>query len=416
MNPIEEAIALLRVVWPQTEGWGELRAIGSEGALRPLFLTLPLKPDHTYRGLEWAFKKNKESYNIFYGVHQRTTARGRNVDVANYNCLIADIDNPDLSWPLIQQLTQAGCPASICVRTPRGLHLYWLLEQPEPVDKARVRMQRLQKALHSDAVHDPARILRLPGAECHKTGAHNLVYIAWLNPDVRYTSEKIDTVVQSLWPALELPPINDSLEVPAGPPVNLPVQPMAKDVWASFAAPAAKGTRSELCLSFIQHTLMLGWPPESIHAALETIPIGGHYSDRGGQAFVHDLQKAQRNVFRSLAASTRAVIDRVSIYENPPIENIPGTRKLRIKFITLNRFGTGSSFHEWILIPDEWRTNSSRWKSFLNAVGAQVNEQNPVENLLGQLPGKYLRLDLFEDGPQKVRYFFPDGALSEERI
>ncbi len=412
MKP-EEPIALLQALWP-CDGWGELRILRGAEMLKPLFLKLPLTPKNLNPALEWCHKNNENGGNVYFGVHCRVNPRGRNTDVPIYTCLIADIDNVEASWPLIKQLQDVGCPASICVRTPRGLHLYWLLREPESTEgPARTRMQRLQKAILSDAVHDPARILRLPGAKCHKAGNGSLVHIAWFNPDVRYTSEEIDKCVTMLWPDVVADePAKDAVLTA----VSIPLQDMPADVWAIYAAPAAKGTRSELCLSFIQHALMLGWTPENIYAALEKIPIGGHYLDRGTisapSAFMYDLTKAQRNVSRTLHTSTRVVVNKVSIYENPPVDNLaPGIRKLKVYFVERNRFGYGATFLDWITIPDQWRTDKSRWFAFLSAVGLSVNDNNPVENLLEQLPGRNLRVNFRDDNVQRIKFFLPDVAM-----
>lgn len=413
MEPIEEAIVLLQTLWC-CSSWGELRLLKGSEVLKPLFLKLPLTPKNLNPALQWAYRKNQENYNVYFGVFPRINPRGRNVDVEKYSALIADLDNIDKSWPYVKKLQDAGCPASICVRTPRGLHLYWLLKECESTEgPARLRMQRLQKAIFSDAVHDPARILRLPGAKCNKSGNDNLVHLAWFNPTVRYTSEEIDSYVSKLWPEVVIaePPKASTLV-----PVNFLTQPMSNDVWASYAGSAPKGTRSPLCLSFIQHTLMLGWTPETIFDVIQTIPIGGHYLDRGPSsamvAFDHDLKKAKFNVTKCFNASIRVVVNRVSIYENAPIgDGFPGIKKLKIDFIESTRSGYGNTFREWVTIPDEWRPDKARWNALLSAVGLSVSDKNPVENLLEQLPGKYLRVDFRDDSVNKIRYFLPDVVM-----
>ncbi len=408
LNPTE-SVALLKTLWPDTTaGWGELRLLCAEGAKRPLFLKVPLDMAHLAPALEWAARRNAQGCNVYFGCHIRDKQRGTNENIPFFRCLIADLDNIEASWPKVQRLHDAGFPASIMVKTHRGVHLYWMLKEPESTTGvARQRMQLLQKALGSDMVHDPARILRLPGFMSFKDGQAALTTISWLCPDIMYTSEQLELGVKSLWPELkieEAKAVNTEALNLLFAPTNMPLE-----IWNQFTQPAPKGTRSELCLQFIQQALTHGWEVDQIFNSIIQLPIGGHYLDRPGKAessFNYDLDKAKQNVYRAVVASMRVMVKDVSIYENPPEDNVPGVRKLKIRFIHYaNKAGT-DSFLEWIRIPDPWRPKPSRWFTFLRAVG--LSQDTPAEMLLETLPGRLLRVEFGEESVNKVRYFYKD--------
>ncbi len=407
VNPAE-SIALLKTLWPSTTtGWGELRLLCAEGAKRPLFLKVPLETAHLYPALEWAANRNAQGCNVYFGCHVRDKQRGLNDSVPVFRCLIADLDNIDASWPKVQRLHEAGCPASIMVKTHRGVHLYWLLQEPEDsTGVARQRMQLLQKALGSDMVHDPARILRLPGYQSYKDGQTLTTTISWLCPEIQYTSLQIEQYVNKLWPELKL---EEPKQVTENVSLTFPPSSMPLELWNQFNQPAPKGTRSQLCLQFIQQALFHGWEVDQIFNCIMQLPIGGHYTDRAGKAessFNYDLDKAKQNVYRAVVASMRVMIKDVSIYENPPENNIPGIRKLKLRLLPYTHKSGNSTFLEWLRIPDEWRPKPNRWFTFMRAVG--LSPDTTAEELLEALPGRLLRVEFGEESVNKVRYFYKD--------
>lgn len=406
-NPIE-SLSLLKTLWPETAtGWGEFRLLGPAKAHRPLFLPVPLDIKHLTPALEWAANRNQQGANCFFGVHLRNEKRGINDAVKFYNCLIADLDDLDASWPKVQALHKAGCPASIMVKTHRGVHLYWLLKEPEATTGiARQRMQLLQKVLGSDMVHDPARILRLPGFNSYKEGKTLFTSIAWLCPDIRYTSEQIENFIKDVWPDSK---VEEPRQLVNNAEITIKANSIPPEIWKYYVKPAVKGTRSQLCLSFIEQALFHGWEVDQIYNCIMQLPIGGHYTDRGGNAhnsFAHDLDKAKENVYRAIIASLRVVIAEASIYENPPEANIPGTRKLKIRLIPYNHKHSNESFIEWLQIPDEWHPEPKRWYAFLRALG--FNQATTAETLIGELPGRFVRVEFGQETTNKVRYFYKD--------
>lgn len=396
-----EAIALLSTLWGDT-GFGEFRILGDKGALKPLWLTLPLRLDHLAPALDWAYRRNAEGYNAYFGVHPRNQRRGRNEDVERYSCLVADLDNPDVSWPLYTRLAAAGCPASVCVRTPRGMHLYWLLNAPESTSGiTRTRMQLLQRAIKSDAVHDPARILRLPGATCHKTDAGLAVYVAWIAPDIKYSSEEIASKVKELWPTVE---VEDTTTDESQMSALVLASPIETDLIAKFSYAYPKGGRSEKCIAFMYLAVLHGWSMDQIQQTLLSLPIGGHYTDRGRNgesSFIYDYEKTYRNVNYELQSSLKVIIESVTLVTNPD-----NTRKLKLRLKPYShRYALNVGFNSWIGIPDEYnQVFTPRWQAFLSS----VNATNYTEDqLMSNLQGRQLRV-LFHDDSNTVSRFLPD--------
>lgn len=60
--------------------------------------------------------------------------------------------------------------ASMLIRTPKGVHAYWLLEEPlTDLDRFRSIQKYLARKLNTDtAITNPERIMRVPGFECDK--------------------------------------------------------------------------------------------------------------------------------------------------------------------------------------------------------------------------------------------------------
>lgn len=400
-----EAVAVLSTLW-QGAGYGEIRVLGDDGALRPYWLPLPLRIDHLSTALSWAYARNAEGYNVYFGVHPRSTRRGRNVDVQKYYCLVADLDKPDLSWPLYTQLAEAGFTASMCVRTPRGMHLYWLLKEPEDVlGAARTRMQRLQAAILSDAVHDPARILRLPGAVCHKTEVKTPVYVCWISPDLTYTSEEIDQAVTKLWPNVRVEEASGRQGELSAP---LAIAESADTAWVSeFALPLVKGERSEYCVAFIRTAVLHGWDDQRIAQMVLSLPLGGHYLDRGrnGEAsFDYDLGKIKRSISQDLYYSLRVMIETAGMITNPD-----GTRKLKLRLKPYaQRYVFGTGFNVWLSDPTDGNLGHlRRWQALLACTNLSVNVSE--DELLNLLPGKCVRVIMHDDGKAVAR-FLPDAG------
>jgi len=112
--------------------------------------------------------------NIHHGVNPRIRkpARGRskNSDVFDYVALWVDADfknfpSEEAARKAFKDALEAvGIHPSCILESGHGLHAYWFLDHPYPVAEARPICAGLQDSFKiSDAVSDPARVLRLPG-------------------------------------------------------------------------------------------------------------------------------------------------------------------------------------------------------------------------------------------------------------
>jgi putative DNA primase/helicase len=120
-------------------------------------------------------KRNRSQVeNIHHGVNprfKRPRKHGLNTDISHYVALWVDVDFKGNEAAvrkqfneIIEDLRQRGLGPSCIVESGRGLHAYWLLDKPYPVKEARPFCAGIQDYFKiSDPVHDPRRILRVPG-------------------------------------------------------------------------------------------------------------------------------------------------------------------------------------------------------------------------------------------------------------
>lgn len=124
--------------------------------------------------------ENASGQNVYYGANPRKHAGGTKAgDVAMARCLFADFDGIDEAEAR-QRMRDAELPEpAAMLNSGHGLHCYWRLAEPmHGLHEWRVVQKRLIAALDSDdKVHDPPRILRLPGFVNHKEPAAMTVLI-----------------------------------------------------------------------------------------------------------------------------------------------------------------------------------------------------------------------------------------------
>ena len=114
---------------------------------------------------------NQHGQHIYVGANPRRVQGGtKSKDVANASCLFVDFDGINAieargRWHNI------GLPTpTITIASGHGVHAYWRLSEPVfDLDLWSKLQKRLIALLGSDAaIHDPARIMRLPGFTNHK--------------------------------------------------------------------------------------------------------------------------------------------------------------------------------------------------------------------------------------------------------
>lgn len=114
-----------------------------------------------------------QTHDIYSGANPRKAIGRRNssgVELAR--CLFAEWDGLDLA-SVAGRLDSHGLPVPTCVVwSGGGVHVYWRLAEPViDLELWRACQKRLIALLDSDkCIHDPARIMRLPGFFNHKPG------------------------------------------------------------------------------------------------------------------------------------------------------------------------------------------------------------------------------------------------------
>lgn len=121
-----------------------------------------------------AYLNWKKVENIHHGVNprfRRPRKHGKNPDISHYVAAWVDVDFHDHEVATRRQFAETvadlrakGLGPSIVVESGRGLHAYWLFDKPYPVAQARPVCAGIQDYFKiSDSIHDPRRILRMPG-------------------------------------------------------------------------------------------------------------------------------------------------------------------------------------------------------------------------------------------------------------
>ncbi len=119
-------------------------------------------------------KVNRAGANIYYGVLPRTAKRGDAAHVQDLcHVLWTDIDSlgPEVKKNC-EPFDQKRLLPSIIVNTGHGWHLYWLLKEPVPFEKAAEVMADIALLVGGDRVWDKARVLRLPDTMNTKSQPH----------------------------------------------------------------------------------------------------------------------------------------------------------------------------------------------------------------------------------------------------
>lgn len=101
---------------------------------------------------------------------------GKTEDVTPYTDLIwADVDandHEDSKRKALDAVLDFPVAPQVIVDSGRGIHAYWKLDHLYLFDDVQPIMRGIAKRIGGDAVHDRARILRLPGLSNHKDGGN----------------------------------------------------------------------------------------------------------------------------------------------------------------------------------------------------------------------------------------------------
>ncbi len=120
---------------------------------------------------DYLLEANQRKQHIYAGVNPRSRRGGRRYsDISCARCLFADIDNSSIQ-NTYNHLSRTSLPApTLIIASGHGVHLYWRTNLPIfNFSLWSMLQRRLINLLDADkAIHDPARIMRLPGFINHK--------------------------------------------------------------------------------------------------------------------------------------------------------------------------------------------------------------------------------------------------------
>lgn len=111
---------------------------------------------------------NERGYGVYFGANPRRFRGGtKGADVACARCLYVDLDRTTID-DARRMIDDAGLPApTALVDSGHGAHIYWRLDKSmSDLDEWRAYMKALIATLPAAdrAVHDPPRVMRLPGS------------------------------------------------------------------------------------------------------------------------------------------------------------------------------------------------------------------------------------------------------------
>jgi hypothetical protein len=120
---------------------------------------------------ESLFHDNQHGQHIYVGANPRRAPGGtRSKDVACARCLFVDFDGTDADTARDRWHTAGLLTPTLTISSGHGVHAYWRLAEPiTDLCLWSAMQKRLIALLDSDkAIHDPPRIMRLPGFINHK--------------------------------------------------------------------------------------------------------------------------------------------------------------------------------------------------------------------------------------------------------
>jgi hypothetical protein len=266
----------LAAIWPETDGYGELRFLGAGGPESRWILLDDSRGEEAAIDVSVSRRPHVECY---FGVLPRLSQRGTSDNcVASTTVLWADIDAKSFigGMPSVSAyVNDFPLPPSIIVDTGHGWHCYWRLSQPATWEAARDAMKGIAKAVCGDAVYDAARIMRLPGTT------------NWKDTPVQARVLRFDL--------LRTYTIGDFLDfMPQPEPVRRhedgfidirrdgPTPQWLRDL---LTEGVPLGERSEACFKAIIWLIRYGWSYDAVLDAFQSYPngIGQKMAEKGTQ-------------------------------------------------------------------------------------------------------------------------------------
>ncbi len=281
-------MAFLPVIWPlwsysipSTGRGGELRSglfgevrMIKDGQVQQHFESLT--GDGVRALVETAAQYNAAGWDAYYGVLPRIRERGRSEDCVNRTYVLwADIDAKHFSTDLavgkraaLDALSAISPYPNIVVDSGGGTHAYWLLRRSVALTEAASAMRGLARATGGDAVHDGARVLRLPGTLNWKREPPTPCRVIRFRTLPQYSISDFDSYMftRDFPPRTSTGPIPRTDELPAWL-VNL----------ITDGAPV--GVRSEAVFRVVLGLLRRGRTEDEVRSIIRTNRIGEKYQE-----------------------------------------------------------------------------------------------------------------------------------------
>jgi hypothetical protein len=252
-----------------------------------------------YRGtrrVNWyeILDKNKDGFNVFYGVCGRSRDSGKKQDVSVVPAFWVDIDSTSkVDAEVVLQYFKKFTPDEIffpsyTVASGHGAHAYWFLEQPlvVPGDDVRVKaegyVRGLARLFQGDSVQDLSRVMRLPET------------INWKNlddptPCVLASCDNIDCDGHTEARRFQLEDFehfyddttaSDSVKKLTFEDVPIPdLSRLSPNVRHLITDPPTKGERSNAAYIVIQAMKNAGYTPSEVKAVFMNNRIGDRYGE-----------------------------------------------------------------------------------------------------------------------------------------
>lgn len=331
---------------PATTLMNTLFALGDWVELRSLMSGKPAAQRWVQLGTDdlneaWSTLDTDNTRSHYFGANPRSGKGGAKVgDVPCARCLFVDFDpegsgaaayaNPITVQHALARIEGAALPhPTAIVRTPKGVHAYWRLEEPITELQVWERMQKaiIQRVGSDPCVHDAPRVMRLPGFACRKPLAEGrITELVEVDAERIYALEEFPsapTEAMSNAPPLQLDvlaELNDGREVPEHTRWVLE-QATAKELHRE----GMKGRRCELHHQAV-HLTRLGWSlpdvQQVIRRAAERLGLRGFdLNDLVNRQVQNAFKHARDNPVRQVERGARA--QKVLPWQPFPVEALP---------------------------------------------------------------------------------------------
>jgi hypothetical protein len=171
MLPRQQAEEFLYRLFPQPSTGAIIRFVAMKAKAEPIERYFW---HSNCTALDEMFEFNKLGYNIFVQINPCKTMGGGHIsNIAYVSTIPIDLDLQKLPYTpesLIGLWGGMNLPPSINVVSGLGVHLYFLLDKPYTVAESNFIAKRVCYTSFGDMVHNPNRIMRLPGTINWKYG------------------------------------------------------------------------------------------------------------------------------------------------------------------------------------------------------------------------------------------------------